>query len=252
MPFNFLRKKPAAVEPEAAAGRPGARGHRVRPQDRWDVAFDGLTEEWRLMGVMHVDGRLSDALNRREAIAIADVSWAPADGTRPVHAGAGSQERGPVRPHRRAGRGGDPAAAVGGREGRPQDPQGAVRLRPRGAAVPDRRDRLHVRRHGTGAAPRPGDGDVRAGGRRALLPRRGAARRTKSTSCSSTGSTCAASSRSTSRPVSRRRPNPAPDARDQDLRGLTPAECPDGRSTPRPRPTGGRARVRRGRLPSSG
>jgi hypothetical protein len=32
---------------------------------------------------MHIDGRLSDALNRREAIAIADVSWAPADGSGP-------------------------------------------------------------------------------------------------------------------------------------------------------------------------
>jgi hypothetical protein len=45
------------------------------------VAFDGLTEEWHLVGVMHINGRLSDALNRREAIAIADVSWAPVDGS---------------------------------------------------------------------------------------------------------------------------------------------------------------------------
>ena len=32
---------------------------------------------------MHIDGRLSDALNRREAIAIGDVSWAPIDGSEP-------------------------------------------------------------------------------------------------------------------------------------------------------------------------
>ena len=45
------------------------------------LRFDGLTEEWRLVGQMAVDGRLSDALNRRQPIGISDVSWAPADGT---------------------------------------------------------------------------------------------------------------------------------------------------------------------------
>jgi hypothetical protein len=45
------------------------------------VPFDGLTEEWRLVGRMAVTGRLSDALNKREAIAISDVSWAPIDGS---------------------------------------------------------------------------------------------------------------------------------------------------------------------------
>ena len=45
------------------------------------IAFDGLTEEWRLIGIMHVDGRLSDVLNRRESIPIGDVSWAPIDGS---------------------------------------------------------------------------------------------------------------------------------------------------------------------------
>jgi hypothetical protein len=81
VPFNFLRKKSPATEqapvvdptPEVieAARKTGG------------VAFDGLTEEWRLVGVMHINGRLSDALNRREAIAIADVSWAPDDGSDP-------------------------------------------------------------------------------------------------------------------------------------------------------------------------
>ncbi len=32
---------------------------------------------------MRLDGRLSDALNRREAIPISDVSWAPVDGSEP-------------------------------------------------------------------------------------------------------------------------------------------------------------------------
>ena len=47
------------------------------------VAFDGLTEEWRLIGAMQLEGRLSDVLNRRESIPITDVSWAPIDGSEP-------------------------------------------------------------------------------------------------------------------------------------------------------------------------
>ena len=76
MPFNFLRRgrdeeaAPSIAQP--AAARTGGK-----------VAFDGLTDEWRLVGVMEVDGRLSDVLNRREAIAIADMHWAPIDGSAP-------------------------------------------------------------------------------------------------------------------------------------------------------------------------
>jgi len=36
------------------------------------------------MGRMSVEGRMSDALNKREAIAIADVTWAPIDGSAPM------------------------------------------------------------------------------------------------------------------------------------------------------------------------
>jgi hypothetical protein len=50
-------------------------------QSRHGVTFDGLTEEWRLVGTMHIEGRLSDALNKRDAIEISDVSWAPIDGS---------------------------------------------------------------------------------------------------------------------------------------------------------------------------
>ena len=80
MPLNFLRRKKAArpeslrdAGPKAvpAGGRPG-------------IVFDGMTEEWRLMGRMSVEGRMSDALNKREAIAIADVTWAPIDGSAPM------------------------------------------------------------------------------------------------------------------------------------------------------------------------
>lgn len=82
MPFNFLRKKAASPdEPGHLADLAPAVIESARKTG--GVAFDGLTEEWRLMGVMHIDGRLSDALNRREAIAIADVSWAPVDGSGP-------------------------------------------------------------------------------------------------------------------------------------------------------------------------
>jgi hypothetical protein len=77
VPFDFLRRrknKPAAAE----ASVPG-RGRTGR-----GIAFDGLTEEWRIVGEMHVDGRLSDALNKREAVTISDVRWAPIDGSGPL------------------------------------------------------------------------------------------------------------------------------------------------------------------------
>ena len=41
------------------------------------VRFDALTEEWRLVGEMLISGRLSDALNRREAIDTRNVVGAP-------------------------------------------------------------------------------------------------------------------------------------------------------------------------------
>ncbi len=76
MPFNFLRRgkdeKPAPKAPPAA---PVAGANQV--------AFDGLTEEWRLVGYMEIEGRLSDALNKREAVAIAQMQWAPIGGSEP-------------------------------------------------------------------------------------------------------------------------------------------------------------------------
>ena len=85
MPLNFLRRKkveaPAPVPPpaEPVAPRPARTG----------VAFDGVTEEWRLIGRMDVEGRLSDALNKRESVAIHDVQWAPIDGSGPLVAAPG-------------------------------------------------------------------------------------------------------------------------------------------------------------------
>lgn len=77
MPLNFFRRKQADAD-AAARGGPATiagRGTRI------GVAFDGVTEEWRLVGRMDVEGRLSDALNKRESIAIHDVRWAPIDGS---------------------------------------------------------------------------------------------------------------------------------------------------------------------------
>jgi hypothetical protein len=75
VPFDFLRRGSPKPAPEAAPApaRPGS-GSR-------GVPFDGLTEEWRLVGRMEVEGRLSDVLNRRESIAISGVYWAPIDGS---------------------------------------------------------------------------------------------------------------------------------------------------------------------------
>jgi len=75
MPFDFLRRGKRDAETPAAGPAPTA-----IPSIR-NVAFDGLTEEWRISGRMHIDGRLSDALNKREAIEISEVRWAPIDGS---------------------------------------------------------------------------------------------------------------------------------------------------------------------------
>ena len=78
MPLNFLRRKKSADGVTAPASAPAG------PRPRTGVAFDGVTEEWRLVGRMDVTGRLSDVLNKRESIAIHDVRWAPIDGSAPL------------------------------------------------------------------------------------------------------------------------------------------------------------------------
>jgi hypothetical protein len=77
VPLNFLRRKKNTTKTAAPTA---ASTSAARPA-RTGVAFDGVTEEWRLVGRMDVDGRLSDALNKRESIAIHDVQWAPIDGS---------------------------------------------------------------------------------------------------------------------------------------------------------------------------
>jgi hypothetical protein len=56
------------------------------------MPFDALTEEWRLVGVMQIQGRISDMLNRRESIPITQVSWAPIDGSSPFAPAPGLKE----------------------------------------------------------------------------------------------------------------------------------------------------------------
>ena len=71
MPFGFLRRggKKAAGGPAAPAASAAA------ARRRSGVPFDGLTEEWRLVGVMEIETRMSDALNKREPVPIRDVTW---------------------------------------------------------------------------------------------------------------------------------------------------------------------------------
>jgi hypothetical protein len=79
--LNFLRRKKAPVAAAASVAAAPATGLRAL---RTGVPFDGITEEWRLMGRMDVEGRLSDALNKREAITIHDVRWGPMDDSGPM------------------------------------------------------------------------------------------------------------------------------------------------------------------------
>jgi hypothetical protein len=74
VPFDFLKRK---KEPRADISAVPAAGG----QDERGIPFDGLTEDWRLVGRMLIEGRLSDALNKRDPIPIAEVQWAPIDGS---------------------------------------------------------------------------------------------------------------------------------------------------------------------------
>lgn len=74
MPRFPFRRGGGPAEPAAVGPGPGYR-RRVR--------FDGVSEDWRLVGHMWVEGRLSDTLNRREAIELSEMEWQSlADGGR--------------------------------------------------------------------------------------------------------------------------------------------------------------------------
>jgi len=83
VPLNFLRRRKAEKKGTVTAASAPAAASLPRAV-RSGIAFDGITEEWRLIGRMDIDGRLSDALNRRESIGIHDVKWAPLDGSAPL------------------------------------------------------------------------------------------------------------------------------------------------------------------------
>jgi hypothetical protein len=78
VPFDFLRrKKDVAVDAGSTEPAPPvAKGP--------GVPFEGMTEDWRLVGRMLVTGRLSDALNKREPINLTEMQWAPMDGSEPL------------------------------------------------------------------------------------------------------------------------------------------------------------------------
>jgi len=78
VPFDFLKRK------KTDGGAPSPTPSTSRRSRERGIPFDGLTEEWRIVGNMHVDNRLSDALNKREAVMISDVQWAPIDGSAPL------------------------------------------------------------------------------------------------------------------------------------------------------------------------
>ncbi|MEX2184420.1 MAG: hypothetical protein WEC14_08225 [Chloroflexota bacterium] len=78
MPFDFLKRGKRGDAAPASSARSDA-----VIQAR-TVPFDGLTEEWRMDGLMHIDGRLSDALNKRESIELSGVRWGPIDGSAPL------------------------------------------------------------------------------------------------------------------------------------------------------------------------
>jgi hypothetical protein len=73
VPLNFLRRKKGDGDGTASA-RGGSNGARL-PRSG--------------VGRMSVEGRLSDALNKRESIEIHDVEWAPIDGSSPMVAAPG-------------------------------------------------------------------------------------------------------------------------------------------------------------------
>lgn len=92
MPFGFLKRRksedsksgaPGKGGPGTGATKGGGQGTSSRPHTGpvRGVPFTALTEDWRLRGRMDITGRLSDALNKRDAIAITDVSWGPTDAT---------------------------------------------------------------------------------------------------------------------------------------------------------------------------
>ena len=96
MPFGFHRRDSAAntkATPGGAAAVPArSAGAGGAARTRTGVPFDGLTEDWRLVGFMELEGRLLDILNRREAIPIGDVAWSTLDAVADLQPAPGLQK----------------------------------------------------------------------------------------------------------------------------------------------------------------
>ena len=91
MPFDFLkRKKRPAGGGRPAAGRVRPAGSEPAARRRARIPFDGLTEEWRLAAGWTSRAPLR-ALNKREPSTIAEVQWAPLDGSEPLARRRGSR-----------------------------------------------------------------------------------------------------------------------------------------------------------------
>jgi hypothetical protein len=93
MPFGFHRRssaQTAKVAPEETPSRSAGGGRPARV--RTGVPFDGLTEDWRLVGFMELEGRLLDILNRREAIPIGDMAWSTLDAVADLQPAPGLQK----------------------------------------------------------------------------------------------------------------------------------------------------------------
>ena len=88
MPFGFHRRATPPSAKAASTEAAGARTHGIRA----GVPFDALTEDWRLVGLMELDGRLLDILNRREAIPIGEMTWSTLDALSDLQPAPGLQK----------------------------------------------------------------------------------------------------------------------------------------------------------------
>ncbi len=94
MPFGFLQRNKEKGSAGQGTGTSGASASPMASADATPASihsgpirgatFEALTEDWRLRGRMEITGRMTDALNRREAIAIRDVEWGPPDRSGPL------------------------------------------------------------------------------------------------------------------------------------------------------------------------
>ena len=191
VPFGFPRrgpKKPAPAGRAPARRRLGEPGHPLRRPHRGVAA-------------RRADGDRGPPLGRPQPARVDPDQRGPLGARRRLGGddpGARPGADRPVRPHRRLRRRRLAAVAHRGRARRPQAAQGALRRRPAGAAVPRHRDGLPLPGLGAGAAAGPQHGALRARHRRRGPAGRSARSTTRrSTWCSSTGPTCAASTRST-------------------------------------------------------